>query len=129
MLQSNLFNLYNLESWVYNAELCEEVLWTYKTIAEHLKVWEYLEITKKCSICNYRLKELGMQGQTGLMDITVHLFIQQIFTEHLLHTASTCTELLLLLLLGHFSCVQLRTKGGGVGKQGSLSHTFYTCTV
>ena len=77
MLQSNLYNLYNLESLVYNAELCEEVLWTYKTIAEHLKVWEYLEITKKCSICNYRLKELGMQGQTGLMGTTVHLFIQQ----------------------------------------------------
>lgn len=127
MLQSNLFNLYNLESLVYNAELCEEVLWTYKTIAEHLKVWEYLEITKKCSICNYRLKELGMQGQRGLMDITVHLFIQQIVTEHLLHTASTCTEL--LLLLGHFSYVRLCTKGGGVGKQGSLSHTFYTSTV
>lgn len=105
MLQSNLYNLYNLESLVYNAELCEEVLWTYKTIAEHLKVWEYLEITKKCSICNYRLKELGMQGQTGLMGTTVHLFIQQIFTEHLLHTVSTCTELL--------GC----TKGGGWGNK------------
>lgn len=102
MLQSNLYNLYNLESLVYNAELCEEVLWTYKTIAEHLKVWEYPEITKKCSICNYRLKELGMQGQTGLMGITHWwVFIQEIFTEHLLHTVSTCTELL--------GCI----KGGG----------------